>query len=83
MASSTNGCGSRNHENCYSEMERFSEINDNEAFDEDLALSQEMEDSQKKISTVHHRFFLTRTKQDTESDNCYIGLSLYPGLPRN
>ena len=35
------------HENCYSEMDCFSEIKDNEASDEDLALSQEMEDSQK------------------------------------
>ena len=54
------------HENYYSETESDSEISDNEASDEDLALNQEIEDSKKKY-TLH--FFRSQTEQDTEINN--------------
>ena len=57
------------HENYYLEIESDSEIIDNEASDEDLALNQEIEDCQRKILKVHHPFFRTRIQQDTENNN--------------
>ena len=45
------------HEHYYSQNESDSEISDNEASDEDPALSQETEDSQKRIPKIQHPFF--------------------------
>ena len=53
------------HENYYSEIESDSEISDNEASDEDLALNQEIEDSQKQVSIVHHPFFFVHEPNKT------------------
>ena len=47
------------HENYYSEIESDSEISDSEASDEDLALNQEVEDSQKtSLSSTPSIFFV-------------------------
>ena len=52
------------HENYYSEVESDSEISDNQASDEDLALNQEIEDSkEKQISIVHHPFLPFTNRQ--------------------
>ena len=45
------------HENYYSKIESDSEISDNEASDEDLALNQKIEDSQKQFLVIPHPFF--------------------------
>ena len=58
MASSTNGCGSRSSWKYYSEIEPDSEISDNEASDEDLALNQEIEDSQTNLNSTQSIFFV-------------------------
>ena len=46
------------HENPYSGIESHSEISDNEAFVEDIALNQEIEDSQKINSNSTPSIFL-------------------------
>ena len=58
------------HENYYSENESDSEIGDNEASDEDLALIQEIEDSQQiNLNFTQSIFFRSRTERETEIDN--------------
>ena len=58
------------HENDYLEIEPDSEVSDNQASDEDIALNQEIEDSQKtNLNSTPSNFFRTQTKQDTEIDN--------------
>ena len=47
------------HENCYPEIDSDSEISDNKASDEDLALNQDIEDSQKaNLNSTPYIFFL-------------------------
>ena len=63
------------HENSYSEIEFDSEFGDNEASDEDLALNQEIEDSEKRIyKSVPSIFFLLApnktVKLTTETLDC-------------
>ena len=58
------------HEKYYSEFESDSEISDNEAFDEDLALDQEIEESQKtNPNSTPSILFVHEPKKNTEIDN--------------